>query len=211
MFAGCQGPWSLDSSWIWIVLGLGILTFHFIFHSFSFLFFYSHPFFLSFLFCFSPSVLCSLPPPFSIDPFPCKFGGDTDMLSVVQSSALLSLKVYSLNAKGLNILEKRSSILAEAYRHIAQVIFLQETHFKSGSTPRLSYIRFPEVYHATYPNTKMKGVLIVLAKSFPSPLTDQVLDPEGRFLFLKGTWKNRKIGQCLWQTSIAPTLDRWPS
>lgn len=25
------------------------------------------------------------------------------------------------------------------------------------------------------------------------PLTDQVLDPEGRFIFLKGTWKNRTI------------------
>lgn len=115
------------------------------------------------------------------------------MSSAVQSSAPLSLKVYSLNAKGLNIPEKRSSVLAEAYRHKAQVLLLQETHFKSGAIPRLSNNRFPEVYHATCPDSKTKGVSIVLAKTFQFLLTDQILDPEGRFLFLKGTWKNRPV------------------
>lgn len=98
---------------------------------------------------------------------------------VFYSAFFSSSKVYSLNAKGLNVPEKSSIVLAEAHRHRAQNVFLQETHFKVGS--------FPEVYHATCADSKTKGVSILLAKSFMFPLTDQMLDAEGRFLFLKGT------------------------
>lgn len=52
---------------------------------------------------------------------------------------------------------------------------------------------FPEVYHATCTDSKTKGVSILLAKSFMFHLTDQIIDPEGRFLFLKGTWKDRPV------------------
>lgn len=96
------------------------------------------------------------------------------MPPTVQTSVPLSLKVYSLNTKGLNIPEKRSSVLAEVHRHRAQVVFLQETHFKLGSIPRLSNSRFPEVFHATCADSKTKGVSILLAKSFVFHLTDQV-------------------------------------
>lgn len=115
------------------------------------------------------------------------------MPSVMHSSAPLSLKVYSLNAKGLNIPEKQCSVLTEARRQRAQVVFLQETHFKSGSTPCLSNSRIPEVYHAFCADSKMKGVSIVLTKSFTFRLMGQMLDPEGIFLFLKGIWKDRPV------------------
>lgn len=65
-------------------------------------------------------------------------------------------------------------------------IFLQETHFKTGSIPRLANKRSPEVYHATCADSKTKGVSILLAKSLLFHQTDQLLDSEGRFLFLKG-------------------------
>lgn len=106
------------------------------------------------------------------------------MSSTVQTSVPLLLKVYSLNAKGLNVPEKRSSVLAEAHHCRANVVFLQETHFKTGSVPRLDNKCFPEAYHATCADSKTKGVSILLAKSLMFHLTDQLLDSEGRFLFL---------------------------
>lgn len=115
------------------------------------------------------------------------------MSSAVHSSAPLSLKVLSLNVKGLNIPEKCSSILAEAHRHRAQIIFSQETHFKTGSIPRLANKLFLEVYHATCTDSKTKGVSILLAKSFRFHLSDQIIDPGGRFICLKGTWEDRPV------------------
>lgn len=113
------------------------------------------------------------------------------MSDTVHSSAPLSLKVYSLNAKGLNVPEKHSSVLAEAHRRRAQTVFLQETHFKQGFIPCLFNGRFPEVYHAPCADSKT----ILMAKSFMFHLISQMLDPnaEGRFLFLKGTWKDRPV------------------
>lgn len=127
------------------------------------------------------------PPPSFTEPLHLQLEGDIDthpnplnIPSTVHSSAPLSLKVYSLNAKGLNIPEKHISVLAEAHRHRAQVIFLQETHFKLGSAPRLSNSRFLEVYHATYAASKTKGVSILIEKSHAFCLADRVVDPQGR-------------------------------
>lgn len=49
------------------------------------------------------------------------------------------------------------------------------------------------VYHATCAESKTKGVAILMAKLFAFCLTDQLVDPEGRFLFLKGLWKDKPV------------------
>lgn len=108
-------------------------------------------------------------------------------------SSSVSLGVLSLNVKGFNIPEKRSSVLAEAHRHRAQVIFLQETHFKTGSIPALADKCFPVVFHAICTDSKTKDVSILLAKSFRFHLSDQMIDPGGRFLCLKGTWNDKPV------------------
>lgn len=66
-------------------------------------------------------------------------------------------------------------------------------HFKSGSVLCFHDGRFPTAFHATCPDSKSNGVSILLSKTFHLYITDKMLDPIGRFLFLKGTWNNKPI------------------
>lgn len=104
-----------------------------------------------------------------------------------------TLKVVSQNVKGLNIPEKRSQILNMMSKLKADVIFLQETHFRTDNTPKLASHKYPISFHATNPLTKTKGVSILLSKNLPWQLIDSLIDPEGRYVFLKGTIHNRMV------------------
>lgn len=106
----------------------------------------------------------------------------------MQSSAPLTLKVYSLNAKGLNI--PRNEVVS-LLRHIAK-----EPKWFSYRKPTLNQDPppvYPILTSRRFVDSKTKGVSIVLAKLFTFRLTSQLTDPEGRFLFLKGTWKDRPV------------------
>lgn len=105
----------------------------------------------------------------------------------------LSLKELSLNTRGLNTPEKRSQLLANMRSSKADVVFLQETHFCSKNIPNLKNHSFPHSYHATSPISKSKGVSILLPKNVPLQIKDTLLDDKGRFIFLKGTIRNRPI------------------
>lgn len=93
----------------------------------------------------------------------------------------------------LNVPEKSRSVMAEAHRLKAHIIFFQETHFKTGAVQCLATKRFPEVYHATCAGSKTKGVAILIAKSLTFRLKDHVAHLEGRIFFLKEFWKDRPV------------------
>lgn len=103
------------------------------------------------------------------------------------------VKIISLNARGLNIREKLSQLLSSMHRNKADIIFLQETHFCTDSTPKLYNYHFPTVYHATNSTTLQKGVSILIANRCPFQISNSLIDAEGRYLFLKGSYLNRKI------------------
>lgn len=111
----------------------------------------------------------------------------------MQYTAPLSLNVFLVNAKGLNVPEKRTSFMTEAHRQRAQIIFFQETHFKFSAIQRLTNKRYPDAFHATCADSKTKGVAILFTKSLTFHLADQVIDLQGRFIFLKGTWNGRPV------------------
>lgn len=96
----------------------------------------------------------------------------------------------SINAKGLNIPEKRRILLGDLKRHRAQIAFVQETHFRSNNVPSLKNRDFPTVYHSTNPEAKTKGVSILIARTVPWTLIDSKIDTLGRYVILKG-----KLGQ----------------
>lgn len=96
------------------------------------------------------------------------------------------LKITSLNVRGLNVPEKRSQLLADLRRGKTHVAFLQETHFRADSIPRLTNGAFPMAYHSVSPISKSKGVSIILAGSVPWVFEAQRADEQGRFLLLKG-------------------------
>lgn len=103
------------------------------------------------------------------------------------------LKIVSLNVQGLNTPEKRSKLLLTMHRLKANVIFLQETHFRSNNTPKLSNAQYPTVLHATNPLHKTKGVSILIAKNCPFQIKDSLIDTDGRYLFIKGSLHNKTI------------------
>lgn len=103
------------------------------------------------------------------------------------------LNIISLNAKGLNTPEKRRMLLHDRRRMRADIVLLQETHFRENSLPLLKNRYFPTVYHSQYTEAKSKGVSILVSARVPWTLIDVQMDKEGRFLFLKGVIRDRKV------------------
>lgn len=66
--------------------------------------------------------------------------------------------VISHKVKGLNIPERRSTLLCELKKGRPHFVFLQETHFKTHHVPRLTDAFFIEAYHATNDESKARGV-----------------------------------------------------
>lgn len=77
-----------------------------------------------------------------------------------------SINIYSLNAKGLNIPEKRRILLNDLKRAHIDVAFIQETHFRSGNPIYLKNLYFPHVYHAINAAAKSKGVSILISGGY---------------------------------------------
>lgn len=73
--------------------------------------------------------------------------------------------VISHNVKGLNIPEKRSTLLRKLKKSRPRFVFLQETHFKTNHVPRLTDSYFTEAHHATNDTSKSKGVSILVAET----------------------------------------------
>ena len=101
--------------------------------------------------------------------------------------------IISHNTKGLNIPEKRTSLLRELKRGKPHFVFLQETHFKTGQIQKLTDTYFTAAHHATNDKAKTKGVTILVSRDAPFTLTDRLIDPEGRYVVLKGTYLGKPI------------------
>lgn len=96
------------------------------------------------------------------------------------------MKCISLNVKGLNLPEKRTQVLSALTKHKAHFILLQETHFRSDAIPKLTNHIYQTTLHATSPGSKTKGVSIIISKRADFHLFDSLIDPEGRYIFIKG-------------------------
>lgn len=97
------------------------------------------------------------------------------------------------NVRGLNALKKRSQLLNELNKMKPGVVFLQETHFKTGHIPNIHSKYFTKMFHATNNLAKTKEVFILISREGNISITDQLIDPGGRYIFLKGTWDKKSI------------------
>lgn len=97
-----------------------------------------------------------------------------------------ALNIVSLNVKGLNTPEKRRMLLHDMRRLKADVIFLQEKHFRNNCLPILKNRFYPVVYHSKYAKAKSRGVSILFSAKLPWTCIDTKTDGEGRYLFLRG-------------------------
>lgn len=92
-------------------------------------------------------------------------------------------KILTLNCNGLNNKIKSKRILSVLLKSQADIILLQETHFKRPLLPVFKSPRFPIQVQA--PGTsKSRGVAILISSKLRATVNDQLIDLEGRFLFL---------------------------
>lgn len=73
------------------------------------------------------------------------------------------------------------------------MVFLQETHFRSDSIPKLHNSFNPTVYHATNDYSKSKGVSILISKNCPLQVQDTMLDTNVHYIFLRGKLHTKPI------------------
>ena len=73
------------------------------------------------------------------------------------------------------------------------MLFLQETHFTDSSLPKLPTHLFPQWYLSDSPRAKSRGVAIAIHRHCQFQPTDHKVDPQGRYVFLKGTIMGQKF------------------
>lgn len=108
-------------------------------------------------------------------------------------SPFRNLKIVSLNARGLNIPERRSKLLLYLHSLKTDIAFIQETHFKTDHIPRWHSRDYPTMLHATNSMAKTKGTSILIAKHVPLDITDTLIDKDGRYVGIKGHIWNMPI------------------
>ncbi|CAH2292122.1 Hypothetical predicted protein [Pelobates cultripes] len=98
-----------------------------------------------------------------------------------------TLSLYLINVKGLNSPQKRVRALRELRALHISIAFFQETHFKTRNHQQFSSKYYPLGFHATNLESKTKGTSILFSSDTPFRKEAEIADPEGRYLFLKGT------------------------
>uniref|UniRef100_A0A8C5QI91 exodeoxyribonuclease III n=1 Tax=Leptobrachium leishanense TaxID=445787 RepID=A0A8C5QI91_9ANUR len=103
------------------------------------------------------------------------------------ATAPRSIKITLINAKGLNIPDKRHMALRDFRSTHADVVLLQETHFEAGKAPQLHDLKFPVGFFTNSTAGKVCGTDVLLSRDFPLTVTDTKLDQDGRYTFVKGS------------------------
>lgn len=78
---------------------------------------------------------------------------------------------------------QRSMLRKKAKTGKAEIVCIQERHFKASSPKRLQHHNFPHVF-LTSSEKKQAGVLIAIRDSISFQLSHSYIDPGGRFIIL---------------------------
>ncbi|CAH2296541.1 Hypothetical predicted protein [Pelobates cultripes] len=114
-------------------------------------------------------------------------GPPSGMQATWRGYAPAQLIYWSNNVRGLNVPEKRFQLMRRLWSARTSVAFLQETHFRNRDAPKLENRRLPTAYCANHPEARKAGVAILFAHTTPFQCTATKADPNGQYLFLKGT------------------------
>ena len=82
-------------------------------------------------------------------------------------------------------------VLREVERYSAEIVFLQETHITLDSNVRLFSQAIPTWYYGDSPKKRAKGAIGV-GKYISFKVEERKVDPEGRYLFLRGVLQGKK-------------------
>lgn len=102
------------------------------------------------------------------------------------------IKFTTYNVRGLNMASKRRNIFNELKLLGPEVVFLQETHISHESSLRLYSNEYPIWYQGDTISNRARGVAIGFAKRTRFVFEDRLVDPEGRYIFLRGRLYERE-------------------
>uniref|UniRef100_A0A8C5PII9 exodeoxyribonuclease III n=1 Tax=Leptobrachium leishanense TaxID=445787 RepID=A0A8C5PII9_9ANUR len=101
-----------------------------------------------------------------------------------------SMKVITFNVKGLNMPVKRHSLYRDLRAHDADIVCLQETHFRRLDHPKLYTPQYLTQYHSTF-KTKARGVTLLIHNRVAFQMHRILKDPKGRYIILVCTINSR--------------------
>lgn len=96
----------------------------------------------------------------------------------------MALKILSYNMKGLNSIKKRWLALKEFRASGADVILIQEMHFRAEGSLKFASKHFLVSYLASDSSGKA-GVAVLVRLSWPLQIQSCHLDPPGRYIILQ--------------------------
>ena len=103
--------------------------------------------------------------------------GDTFMSDLV---------VVSYNVKGINHPTKRKKILAQLKKFICSIGLLQETHVNEAEHKKLRRDWVDQVFYASCPNSRKRGVAILISRYSSLAVHREVKDIQGRYIAIIG-------------------------
>lgn len=103
---------------------------------------------------------------------------------------MATINVITYNVRGMNTPSKTYKVNKELHFLGANVVCLQETHIAHASGCRLASHSFPMWFYGNSTSSHWRGVAIGFNKTMVFTVREQLADPEGRFLFVKGTLFN---------------------
>lgn len=109
------------------------------------------------------------------------------------SSPSCPLKLCSYSVNGINSQSKRGQILYALHKSKVDIILIHKTYFRTDCIPRCSSIFYSKWFHSTMFSSKTRGVSIAIHKRLPLSLFEQVVDPNGRYLFLNFQLWNKRF------------------
>lgn len=114
---------------------------------------------------------------------------------------MTTIKVITYNVRGVNTPSKRCKDLLLLG---ANVVCLQEMHITHASGQGLESHSFPMWLYEDSTSSHSRGVAIGLDKTTVFTVREQLADPEGRFIFVKGTLFNM---ECTLVNIYSPNRD----
>ena len=96
-----------------------------------------------------------------------------------------TFKIATWNVNGLQEGTKKHKVINHLKRISADIVFIQELHYKPGQTEHIKKLWAGEVYEATL-NSRSRGVATLIRSRVPFKLISQKADIYGRYLVIKG-------------------------
>ena len=103
-----------------------------------------------------------------------------------------SVKLLSVNVRGLSNFKKRRAIFTWCRKRNADFIFLQETHLTIGHEMSWKHELGAEIISA--PETSdARGVAVLFKRGVDYKIHSKLLDPEGRYIILKAEIQEKPV------------------